>query len=463
MTTRRETGGVRKRGNVWWIHYRVDGARYFESAETGDKRAALAMLVERRREIRDGTWKAPSERVAEKRVEEAQRQLAAALRAAPEAAPLTVREYLERWLERRREAGTRNARTEALLMTDHVLPVIGDLALVDVTRVHVRDVVAAMQSKPSPHTGGPYAPRSVIHMYRCLATAMHDAVLDRLIPVTPCTLRTRRGELPRKRDKDPKWRARAVYTREEAERLLSDERVPLDRRVLYALQLLGGLRAMEAAGLRWSAYDARAEPLGRLTVATQADGADEESETKTGEIREVPVHPTLAALLAEWRLSGFAMLFGRRPEAEDPIVPSRNDAGARSFRSRSAMYDRMVLDVTRIELRRVPALQHSMRATFLSLLEVDGANMAIARRATHRAPSDVVGGYIRVQWADLCREIGKLRLERRGLLSNVVALPVRKVANGGPGATRGDNQPIGPVSVASCMGVAGFEPATSTV
>src|SRR5690606_17698965 len=123
----------------------------------------------------------------------------------------------------------------------------------------------------------------------------------------------------------------------------------------------------------------------------------------------------LAAILAEWKLEGFPMIFGRRPRPDDPIVPSRADRTGRSFRSQAGRYERLALDLERTGIRRVPSLQHAMRATFRSLLALDGANMAIARRATHAAPSDVVGGYIRVQWADLCREVGKLRIERRGM------------------------------------------------
>lgn len=41
-------------------------------------------------------------------------------------------------------------------------------------------------------------------------------------------------------DKDPTWRAGAVFTRGELEQFLSDERLPPDRRMVYALPGLGG-------------------------------------------------------------------------------------------------------------------------------------------------------------------------------------------------------------------------------
>ncbi len=153
-------------------------------------------------------------------------------------------------------------------------------------------------------------------------------------------------------------------------------------------------------------------------------------------------------------------------------MPSRGDLkhGA-SFRSRAGTFDRLRDDLATLELRRVPSLQHAMRATFLSLLEVDGANMGIARRATHAAPSDVVGGYIRVQWADLCREIGKLNVRpRKG--ARVIALPVATTSTSDLGS-RESWAISGAISGTEArkplenglrrMGVAGLEPATSTV
>jgi hypothetical protein len=75
-------------------------------------------------------------------------------------------------------------------------------------------------------------------------------------------------DLPRNVDKDPTWRADAVFTRDELERLLFDERVPVDRRVLYAVLGLAGLRFGEASALRWRSYDAAMQPLGRLLITS---------------------------------------------------------------------------------------------------------------------------------------------------------------------------------------------------
>jgi integrase len=412
VSGRRAAGSLRKRGSTWFLRYYAEGRLVEESAQTGDERTARSLLVQRQREIAAGTWRAPVRR----------------------SDVLTVGAYLDTWVQRRADNGVRNARNERASFDLHVKPQVGQIPLAELTRVHVRELVGKLSGAASERTGASLAPRTVLHIYRALATACADAVLDGLIPVSPCTLRTRKGELPRKRDKDPKWRASAVYTRDEAETMIASLAIPADRRALYALQLLAGLRGSEATGRRWRDYDPEAVPLGRLTVATQADGADGERETKTGQIREVPVVPALAAILAEWKRDGFPLFFGRHAQPDDPIVPSRDDRDGRSFRSTSGAYERLVDDLETVGARRVPSARHAMRATFLTLLESDGANMGIARRATHAAPTDIVGGYVRTSWADLCREVGRLQLSPKPR-ATVHALPL---ASGEHGAEHGD-------------------------
>lgn len=468
MARTKSTGGVRKRGQVWSMWYYVDGQRVDESAQTGDKREALARLALRRQEVRDGTWQAPSARTSQRTIASLEAELAAARAAAnvlPPAPSKTVEGYLAEWVARRETEGVRNVRNEERFFLSHVNPVIGHMDLEAVTRMDVRRIVNELGAKKSDRTGDAYAPRTILHVYRVLATALNDAVTEGLLAANPCTLKTRRGELPKKRDKELRWRAEAVYTREEAESLISDERIPLDRRTFYALMFLTGMRSSEAAGRLWRDYDATAEPLGKMTVCTQADGGSDEHETKTGDYREVPVHPTLAAILAEWRLSGFPMLFGRAPRPDDPIVPSRASTRTRMrFRANSTRYQRLEEDIELLGMRSPPALQHSIRATFLSLLEIDGANMGVVRRATHGAPSDVLGGYLRPPWPDQCRELGKLRLQRRGRAANVIPLERVSAASGDPAlAVALAGGPRRPKTSTILVGDAGFEPAASSV
>lgn len=93
-----------------------------------------------------------------------------------------------------------------------------------------------------------------------------DAVAEELIRSNPCVLQ--RGELPKKKDKDPTWRRGAVFPRDEVQTVISAEaaNIPEDRRTLYAIMFLGAMRFGEAAALTRADYDAACSPLGKLVV-----------------------------------------------------------------------------------------------------------------------------------------------------------------------------------------------------
>jgi hypothetical protein len=112
------------------------------------------------------------------------------------------------------------------------------------------------------------------------------------------------------RDKDPEWRVSAVFTREKVETSISHPEIAVDRRIVYGLELLAGVRSVEAAArraalaaLRSHGKAARQAPSGRRVQHAQEP---HEKGTKTEVVKHVPVHPTLAAMLAEWKLGGWA-------------------------------------------------------------------------------------------------------------------------------------------------------------
>jgi integrase len=233
-------------------------------------------------------------------------------------------------------------------------------------------------------------------------------IADVLQGPDPCILTHR--QLGKVRDAKPGWRAGAIFTREELEALVSDDRLPEDRRVWYALLGLGMLRTGEAAGLRWGKVQ-KAEPLSRITV----DTSYEKGRTKTEDERWMPAHPVLAALLAEWKLGGWARAFGRPPTAEDlvcPVPPEAPRKGRRkpvgAMRDKNWCRKRLVKDLAALELRHRRA--HDLRRTGISLAQDDGADRSILRWGTHAAPREVFDLYTSLQWSTLCREVAKLRL-----------------------------------------------------
>jgi integrase len=159
--------------------------------------------------------------------------------------PVTVTRYAKRWLEGRKKQGIASACDEEGRITNHILPLIGPMLVADVRPRHVRDMVLALRVKKAMRGGDVLAPKTVRHVYAIFRTMMRDAFIDELVDRDPCALK--RGVLPKKTDKDPNWRSTAIFSRDEVERLISDDRIPEDRHVFYAMLFLGAMRFGEAS------------------------------------------------------------------------------------------------------------------------------------------------------------------------------------------------------------------------
>lgn len=375
--------------------------------------------------------------------------------------PLTVRRWAEQWVAERREDGLSAADDDETRLRLHVLPRLGELLLSDVRPLEIRRLFLDLRRR------GGLAPRTILNVYGALRTMFEDAVSEDVIPSNPCRLRRRkRRELPAREDKDPAWRAGAIFTRDEVELLISHPDVPLYRRVLWALMFLTGERSGEASARRWRDYDARAEPLGRLVVATSWNSKLKLLKTtKAKKQRHVPVHPLLARLLAQWRLQGWCAEFGRQPTAEDLIVPSHRLGadGQLKYRHSTKTWEQLHTDCATVGIRgrRV----HDARRTFISLLQLDGAAPAKVKLISHGPEGSVIGDYTTLPWSDLCAQVSMLKIGLRGAAE---VAQLRAAAGGGlppaegpgaasyaelraPATTENDSTPEVPR--------AGFEPA----
>lgn len=309
--------------------------------------------------------------------------------------PLTVRSYYARWIETRDNASKRDDVTR---MTLHVLPELGHLPMDDVRPRHVRDLIRKLRKSR--------AARTVHNVYAVMASMFRDAVVDEVIRATPCVLK--RGDLPKKRDKDPEWRAGAVFTRAEVETIISDERIPSDRRTFYALLFMTSSRFGEVSALRWRHYDPSLKPLGRIVVASSYNTKLKKvTETKTETPRSVPVHKALAAILAEWKLGGFVEQFGHEPRPDDLMVPSRRSKN----RSVNHMLRHFHDDLETLKLRS--RRMHDTKRTFRSIALDDGANEARLSWITHGRKSSVEGSYDEPSWAALCECVQVMRIQRK--------------------------------------------------
>lgn len=195
----------------WWARLR-DGAGKWVSRAT-----PFAVTEERRK--------------AQSFADETQRIIDES-REAGETGPLTVARYAERWSAEREARGVAAAQTDLARMRKYALPVVGALQLTEVRPKHARDLVHALRAADQ------LAPRTIIHIYRDLRSMFESAIVDEIVVANPIKLK--KGDLPKKRDKDPTWRSQATFTVHEVERLISDCAIP--RRAA---------RAVRAEGDRW--------------------------------------------------------------------------------------------------------------------------------------------------------------------------------------------------------------------
>lgn len=388
--------GLYLRGKVWWMHW-YDEAQARQSASTGkrEKAEALKVLqaVEREviRNIRLGV-------VTE--------------------GPPTFERRSGKWIADRKRRGVASAKDDAGRLR-HAMPTLGHLLVTDIRPGHIKDLFRELRMKCGPGKDQ-MAPRSVRHVYGVLRTFFGDLVADELIPANPCVLK--RGDLPKKVDKDPLWRRTAVYTREEVEQLISDERIPENRRVLYALIFLGGMRIGEAAARQWSDYDATIKPLGRMGIASSFNRKENRLKPVKSQVpRELPVHPALAQVLARWKLGGWAGMMGRAPRAEDLIIPSSTGR----FLQDPVVLEKLHADLDTLGLRR--RRTHDARRTLVSLALGDGARKDILEWITHGPKGDIMSLYTTLPWESLCAEISKLKI---GLLEGRL-LSMPKTLNAG--------------------------------
>lgn len=187
--------------------------------------------------------------------------------------------------------------------------------------------------------------------------------------------------------------------------------------VMWHLLALTGAREAEILALRW--VDVVEErPLRRVRLVAQLHHRTRTREaTKTGAVKEVPLHPLLGEVLDRWRVEGWQEEYGRAPTAEDLIVPARGRPGRRGGPSVGVGGPLWQQDVYRALQRDLiacglPAHRvHDLRHTFASLCADFGVAADVATRWTH-APVEATARhlYLAPSWERQCTEMAKLKI-----------------------------------------------------
>lgn len=219
-----------------------------------------------------------------------------AAREAAEAAKLkTVRQYADGVFMPTKEATfSENARSSYRMFLDkHILPVLGDVLLVEVSPAMISKLLIDFQRAG-------YAHATTVKLYNILNGIFEMAFLDDSIPMNPM-LKVKRPA-PRK-DEQPKEESDKAYTVQELAYILScAAQEPLQWQTYISLAADAGLRRGECCGLQWSDIDFKA---GVVTVRrnlqyTAAAGVYATS-PKNGKVRVVDVGPDTLALLKQLR------------------------------------------------------------------------------------------------------------------------------------------------------------------
>lgn len=376
-------GSVYKRGQKLWIRFKGPDGKWTQSKtdyRLGQERLARKLLAKVEDKIAAGAELGEAEQ-----------------------GPLTVKRYAERWTEEREKLGLADWASDASRLKHHVLPVLGSMRLDEVRPRHVAELAKKLR------IDGKLAPKTIYNIYSVVKALFRDAHLGDLIEVSPCILT--KYQLGENVDKDPEWRATAVYTRGELEQLISDPRIPEDRQLFYGLEGIAALRHGEAAGLRWKHYDPGMEPLGRFVIATSYD----KGRTKTKRTRLMPVHATLAAMLDGWKRRGWPEMMGREPTPDDLVVPMprgpKTPLG--KMRNKNDSYKRLFKDLETLGFRHRRG--HDLRRTMISLARTDGARKDLLELCTHnpKKGQSTIDVYTEFPWEALCGEVAKLKLKRR--------------------------------------------------
>lgn len=364
------------------IDYRDAHGRRRQEAAGSSIAEAVALLTRRRREAAEGAL--PDERGT---------------------GALTLSAYAVTCFGLRAEKGVRTVHRERQLFRDHCEPHLGAMRL---DAIQPRDVERWIDTLTR---SGTLSPKSILNTHGVLGAVLQRARFDGVIQSNPAR-DLPRGVLPR----NVRRREVGSWTRAEVETLISDERIPEDRRVAYAIASFSGARLGEIAGLRWRDLDTKAEPLWRWALRSQYDGV----ELKTERPRDVPIHPELRRVLAAWKVEGWPRYMTRHPRPDDFVVPrpdgtvhSDNSLGSKSVERHCAIVG---VDKTGRDF-------HSFRRFFVTHARTDGAREMFLERVTHNAAGTMLDRYTYAGWAELCEAVTCLRLTvRRAGVAVVVPL-----------------------------------------
>ncbi len=145
------------------------------------------------------------------------------------------------------------------MLKAHFLPAFGSRAVANLAtdegEVELLDWLLGLREHKSKRDGTPIAPRTVRNVASVVRVFFADAMERKVIRKNPTATWDADRHLPPIEDKKRGWRSLAGFSLNLVVVFTSDARIPDDRRALYALRFLSGLRPGETSNARWRDLD----------------------------------------------------------------------------------------------------------------------------------------------------------------------------------------------------------------
>lgn len=327
----------------------------------------------------------------------------------------TPRQLSEKWLGLREEAMRAGKLAPATVqdnrthMERHVLPYLGDTPIAAIEVPQLRAWVRTLRGKVS-------ASRCR-NIYSTLANFIEDCMAEGWISVGANIVRHKAvtKELPEAASTG----GAMVIPVEWVHALIESEKVPMERRVRYALAFTTGARDGELAGIRASDVELDASPprmhIVRAVAVKGREGFATEKETKTkSSVRTVPLHPVAASLLRAWLDWGWERYVGRELRGKDFVFP-RQDGEAGRPRSSDRIRDDLAELGLPTEIAGKRVLFKASRSTFVTWLAEAGVEEGIRQRLVGHSQSTVTSRHYTARELSVLHEaVGKLPLRLGG-------------------------------------------------
>ena len=282
------------------------------------------------------------------------------------------------WLAGSREQRAAWAATGKVPKGALLLPMLGKIKLTDLTTAMIRgwhhDVVE--------HCGAYTANRAASLLRSILALAEEDFGVR--APAMP-------SNLARRRTKEKK----AILTPDQIAAVVNAARRDPEHGIYYAFPFLSGTRPSEQLGLLWDEVDFERGVI-RICRIQERDGSlTEMTKTEAGK-REIPMCPTLRALLLDWRVrcprrhGELHRVFPGPGRLQPWPKPRLGGGGPLLYQNYRHRYWEPVFE----RLRLPYVTPHSARHSFISTLQAQGIEVGlVAKLAGHASAVVTLGHY----------------------------------------------------------------------